>query len=93
MTIGETPSPERAGRSELMMLAHALSGLAQASLFECYVWENSALRDWDLDYEQTAEWLSLLFYRTLTGRDPAPGVLRFRERLAALPALGALSLP
>ena len=82
-----------AGHSELMMLAHALSGLSQACLFERYVWENSALRDWDLDYEQTAEWLSLLFYRTLTGRDPAAEVLRFRERLAALPALAALSPP
>ena len=84
------PADRGARRSELMMLVHALSGLAQGCLFEHYVWENSVLAAWNLDYDETAEWLSLLFYRALTGREPNPASLRFGERLKSLPALGAV---
>ena len=87
------PAARSTKRSELMMLAHALSGLAQACLFEHYVWENSVLAAWNLSYEETAEWLSLLFYRALTGHDPNPGVLHFHDRLASLPALDMLASP
>ena len=75
-------SPAR--KSELLMRAEALAGMGAACLWARYVEKQRNLRHWNLTQEETAEWLSILFYRGLTGSQPKPQWLRHREKMAAL---------
>jgi AcrR family transcriptional regulator len=66
----------RAPDAHTLMLMQALGGLAGQGLREYHIYKNPSLAAWDFGPEATAEWLAVLFYRGLVGRDPPAAALQ-----------------
>lgn len=59
-----------AEKAQRRMRILALGGMSTAVLLDYYVWKTSSLRKCKLERQEMADWLSILFFRMLTGRDP-----------------------
>jgi len=69
---------------EVRLMVHALSGIGQDLLRECYIERNPDLSSLQLSEEELAEWLAVLFYRGLFARNPARGQLHHAARILSL---------
>ncbi|MDO8862155.1 TetR/AcrR family transcriptional regulator [Haliea sp. E1-2-M8] len=69
---------------EVRLMVHALSGIGQDVLRECYIERNPDLLALQLSEAELAEWLAALFYRGLFARNPPRGQLQHAARLLSL---------
>lgn len=57
-------------RAQRRMRILALGGMSTAVLQDYYVWKTPMLLECQLERQEMADWLSIIFHRMLTGRDP-----------------------
>lgn len=69
---------------QIKMIVHGLIGVGNEVLKEYYLERNSDLADLDMTTDEIAEWLAVIFYRGLFGRNPAPEKLKYSEKILAL---------
>lgn len=69
---------------EVRLMVHALSGIGQDVLRECYIERNPDMLSLQLAEAELAEWLAALFYRGLFARNPPRGQLRHAARILSL---------
>jgi AcrR family transcriptional regulator len=79
-------------RAEILMLGHAATGLANQCLRARYFEQDRVLKAWDLQPDEMAEWLTVLFYRAVTGQEPKAEWLRHADRLSRLPGFSSDSV-
>lgn len=71
-------------KAERRMRLLALGGMSTAVLQDYYVWQAPGLQKCKLERQEMADWLSILFHRMLTGRDPDLSGFTTLEKLAPL---------
>lgn len=69
---------------EVRLMVHALSGIGQDVLRECYIERNPDLLALQLSEAELAEWLAALFYRGLFARNPPRSQLHHAARILSL---------
>ena len=77
------PSSEPLGRARLFV-AYALQAMMDALLLDIFVHDSPSLRDAAGDPETLAQSISIIWYRTVFGTDPAPGQAPAARDLLAL---------
>ena len=86
----EPNEPRTPERARILMLGYAALGTGETPMVAYATWRTKSLKPLDLAEAALAEWLALIAYRMMTGRDPDPALLRHRDILATLPFLAGL---
>lgn len=86
----EPGAPRDTERARILMLGYAALGTGETPMVAYATWRTKSLKPLDLAEAALAEWLALIAYRMLAGRDPDRALLRHRDTLATLPFLAGL---
>lgn len=70
--------------AEARLVTRILAGIGEHVLAEYYILKVPALRELDLDEEQMAEWITVMFHRALFLENPPPARLRHAVKLAEM---------
>ncbi|MFM7273077.1 MAG: hypothetical protein ACKO4A_04370 [Gammaproteobacteria bacterium] len=74
----------RLSSAEARLVTRMLAGIGEQLLTEYYILKVPAVRELELDEEQMAEWLAVMFHRALFLENPPPARLRHAARLAEM---------
>jgi hypothetical protein len=70
--------------AEARLVTTLLAGIGEHLLSEYYIARVPALRELELDEEQMAEWVTVMFHRALFLENPPAGRLRHAGKLAGM---------
>jgi AcrR family transcriptional regulator len=74
----------RLSSAEARLVTRMLAGIGEQLLTEYYILKVPAVRELELDEEQMAEWLAVMFHRALFLENPPPARLRHAAKLAEM---------
>lgn len=72
------------GDAEARLVTRILAGIGEHVLTEYYILKVASLRELDLDEDEMAEWITVMFHRALFLENPPPARLRHAAKLAGM---------